>query len=134
MHIVDVSEFYSDFGGGVRTYVRQKLEASARAGIRTTILAPGPAVIEAQIIERVDPVYPPECEASAAAAETVDLLFTITPEGAVVSERVAAATNPCFERAALNALKRWRFSPRRIDGAPRPAYEQQVSLRFDRPS
>jgi len=43
VHIVDVSEFYSDFGGGVRTYVRQKLDASARAGFRTTIVAPGPA-------------------------------------------------------------------------------------------
>lgn len=43
MHLVDVSEFYSEFGGGVRTYVRQKLAASARAGARTTIIAPGPS-------------------------------------------------------------------------------------------
>jgi alpha-1,6-mannosyltransferase len=43
VHLVDVSEFYSEFGGGVRTYVRQKLEASARAGVRTTIIAPGPS-------------------------------------------------------------------------------------------
>jgi TonB family protein len=93
-----------------------------------------PGVIEAQVIERLEPVYPPECEAAAAPTETVDLVFTITPAGAVVSERVASASNPCFERAALNALKRWRFSPRQIDGAPRPAFEQQVSLRFDRPS
>jgi alpha-1,6-mannosyltransferase len=41
--LVDVSEFYSEFGGGVRTYVRQKLAASARAGARTTIIAPGPS-------------------------------------------------------------------------------------------
>lgn len=43
VHLVDVSEFYSEFGGGVRTYVRQKLAASARAGVRTTIIAPGPS-------------------------------------------------------------------------------------------
>lgn len=93
-----------------------------------------PSVIEAQVIERIEPVYPPECEAGAAPAETVDIIFTITPQGAVVSERVANASNACFERAALNALKRWRFSPRQIGGAPRPAFEQQVSFRFDRPS
>lgn len=93
-----------------------------------------PGVVEAQVIERIEPVYPPECEAAAASAETVALAFTITPGGAVVSERVMEASNPCFERAALNALKRWRFSPRTIDGAPRPAFEQQVTLRFDRPS
>lgn len=43
MRLVDVSEFFSDFGGGVRTYVHQKLEIAARAGIRLTIIAPGPA-------------------------------------------------------------------------------------------
>ncbi len=96
--------------------------------------AAGPLVVSAQVIERIEPVYPPECEASARPDETVDLIFTITPEGAVVSERVARASNPCFERAALNALKRWRFSPQTVNGAPRPAFEQQVSLRFDRPS
>lgn len=43
MRLADISEFFSDFGGGVRTYAHQKLEASAKAGIRTTIIAPGPA-------------------------------------------------------------------------------------------
>ncbi len=96
--------------------------------------AVAPSVIEAQVVERIEPVYPPECEAGAGPVETVELAFTITPEGAVVSDRVVTASNPCFERAALNALKRWRFSPRTIDGNPRPAFEQQVSLRFERPS
>jgi TonB family protein len=104
---------------------------AARAAAPTS--SPG-RTVEAQVIDRIDPVYPPECEAAAEASETVTLAFTITPDGAVVSPRVAAASNACFERAALNALKRWRFSPRMVDGAPRPAYEQQVVLRFDRPS
>ena len=43
MRLVDISEFFSDFGGGVRTYAHQKLEASAKAGIETVIIAPGPA-------------------------------------------------------------------------------------------
>lgn len=91
-------------------------------------------VIEAQILDRVEPVYPPACEASAASAETVELAFTVTPDGAVVSERVVSSTNECFDRAALNAIKRWRFEPRTIDGARRPAFEQRASFRFDRPS
>ena len=40
MKIVDISEFYSEQGGGVRTYVNQKLEASASEGCETVIIAP----------------------------------------------------------------------------------------------
>lgn len=42
MKVVDVSEFYSELGGGVRTYTNQKLEAGARAGHEVVIVAPGP--------------------------------------------------------------------------------------------
>jgi alpha-1,6-mannosyltransferase len=40
--IVDVAEFYADRGGGVKTYIHQKLRAGARAGHRIVIIAPGP--------------------------------------------------------------------------------------------
>jgi alpha-1,6-mannosyltransferase len=43
MKIADVSAFYSEQGGGVRTYVHQKLAASARLGHTTVIIAPGHA-------------------------------------------------------------------------------------------
>jgi alpha-1,6-mannosyltransferase len=42
MKIADVAEFYSEHGGGVRSYVHQKLKASARLGHETVIIAPGP--------------------------------------------------------------------------------------------
>lgn len=41
MKIVDVSESYSEHGGGVRTYVHHKLAAAARAGHEMVIVAPG---------------------------------------------------------------------------------------------
>ena len=41
MKVADVSAFYSEQGGGVRTYVHQKLAASARLGHETVIIAPG---------------------------------------------------------------------------------------------
>jgi alpha-1,6-mannosyltransferase len=49
MKIADVSEFYSEHGGGVRTYVRQKLAASARLGHECVIIAPGPADREERV-------------------------------------------------------------------------------------
>jgi alpha-1,6-mannosyltransferase len=41
MRIVDVSAFYSPFGGGVRTYVEAKLRAAARFGHEVIVIAPG---------------------------------------------------------------------------------------------
>jgi alpha-1,6-mannosyltransferase len=42
MKIIDVAEFYAELGGGVRTYINQKLEAGARAGHEVVVVAPGP--------------------------------------------------------------------------------------------
>jgi len=41
--IVDVAEFYAEQGGGVRTYINQKLEAGQRHGHEVVVIAPGPA-------------------------------------------------------------------------------------------
>ncbi len=41
MRIVDVSAFYTPYGGGVRTYVEAKLRASARFGHEIVVVAPG---------------------------------------------------------------------------------------------
>ncbi len=41
MKIVEICEFYSPTGGGVRTYIHQKLEAAARLGHQLTVVAPG---------------------------------------------------------------------------------------------
>ena len=50
MKIADISEFYSERGGGVRTYVQQKLAASARLGHETLIIAPGPETREDKVV------------------------------------------------------------------------------------
>lgn len=43
MKIVDVSEFYAERGGGVRTYTHAKLAAGARCGVEVVVVAPGDA-------------------------------------------------------------------------------------------
>ena len=49
MRILDVCAFYSPRGGGVRTYVEQKLAIGPKLGHDITILAPGP---RHEIVER----------------------------------------------------------------------------------
>jgi alpha-1,6-mannosyltransferase len=41
MKIIDVAEFYADEGGGVKTYINQKLQAGSKAGHEIVVLAPG---------------------------------------------------------------------------------------------
>lgn len=41
MRILDVCAFYSPYGGGVKTYVRRKMELGAQLGHEIVILAPG---------------------------------------------------------------------------------------------
>ncbi|MFO8030466.1 MAG: glycosyltransferase [Cyclonatronaceae bacterium] len=40
MKIIDVAEFYADEGGGVKTYINQKLQAGARYGHEIVVIAP----------------------------------------------------------------------------------------------
>jgi alpha-1,6-mannosyltransferase len=42
LKVVDVAEFYAERGGGVRTYIHQKLAYAQRSGHEVVIVAPGP--------------------------------------------------------------------------------------------
>ncbi len=90
-------------------------------------------IVEARIVARVEPVYPRGCAMNAAAMETVVVDYRITAAGRIAGMRVSQSTNACFDDAALNAIKRWRFEPRTVDGAARPAYDQKYSFSFQRP-
>jgi alpha-1,6-mannosyltransferase len=46
--LADVAEFYAELGGGVRTYIDQKLRAAAEAGHQALVVAPGPEDREQQ--------------------------------------------------------------------------------------
>ena len=97
---------------------------------------PAPALpdfFEALPITRVDPVFPVRCEAGAAPQEQVEVVFTVNVDGRVAGERVANSTNACFNRSALNAIRRWQFEPRTLDGIPRAAFDQRVKFPFNRP-
>jgi len=85
------------------------------------------------LTDRISPIYPTRCELGAAAVETVEVALNVTSQGTVTGARVATSSNSCFNDAALNAARRWRFEPRTVDGAARPAYDQRFTFRFERP-
>lgn len=56
------------------------------------------------------PIYPENCRARGAQG-VVMVEFDVTPEGTVVNPRVIASENSCLDRAALQTISKWKFSP-----------------------
>lgn len=82
---------------------------------------------ELTAISRVQPVYPEQLRFRRVEGEVL-VEFTVTHEGAV-TDPVVISSKPsgAFDRAALQAVRRWRFQPRRDDqGKPVPVRARQV--------
>ena len=92
------------------------------------LIAP-PVTADAQLVRRISPEYP------AAAAQkglegSVDVRFTITSRGTVENPAVISADPPnVFDRAAIDAVRRWRYDPRVVDGKPVDS-QSRVRLEF----
>jgi TonB family protein len=65
---------------------------------------------------RIAPDYPPEAAQQGLEGHVV-LEFTITAEGTTKDISVVESSAPIFEEPAITAVRRWRYSPRVIDGA-----------------
>jgi len=85
---------------------------------------------DAQPLVRIPPQYPTQCLRSARPLETVLVEFNVTPEGAVVSPQVINTTNPCFNRAAIRAVERWRYQPRIVDGVAQARIGVRTAIDF----
>ena len=80
---------------------------------------------------RVDPEYPPRAKQRGIEGY-VDLEFTIGPAGTVQEARVIGARPPAvFDRAALRAVRRWRYNPKVVNGKAVVQPGIRVRLRFE---
>ncbi|MBX3725795.1 MAG: energy transducer TonB [Xanthomonadales bacterium] len=99
----------------------------------TTSAAPtqrpaAPAVREARLLSRVDPVYPREAARSRQNG-WVEVEFTIGRDGTVSDVRVVDARPArVFNQAAQRAIQEWRFEPRLENGEP---VASRMRQRFD---
>ena len=98
---------------------------------RTTSLGAGGADRDVVPLVRVDPDYPPRARQRGIEGY-VDLEFTIGPVGTVENVRVIAANPPAvFDRAALRAVRRWRYNPQVVEGVAVAREGVRVRLRFE---
>jgi periplasmic protein TonB len=83
----------------------------------------------AQLTHRVEAQYP-ESALRNGVQGYVDVQFTITPEGTVTNATVVRSDpGDVFNKAALDAVRRWRYDPRVIDGRA-VGSQSQVRVQF----
>lgn len=88
------------------------------------------ALDQLERLEVVDPVYPPAA-LQAGVQGRVEVAFTVSESGTVRDASVVeAAPQGVFDAAAVQAIERWRFRPRAVNGAP-VAVRTTATLRFE---
>jgi periplasmic protein TonB len=98
---------------------------SVGEGDHLPVIAPPPArkprtvsigVMEASLINRVDPAYPAIARATHISGE-VRLRATIGTDGKVKDYEVLSG-NPLLAQAAIAAVRQWRYRPTQLNGEP----------------
>ncbi|HZA14346.1 MAG TPA: TonB family protein, partial [Myxococcaceae bacterium] len=78
-----------------------------------------------EVVQFVEATYPPGALAEGITA-SVRLRITIAADGSVASAEVAEPSGHGFDEAALDAVRRFRFSPAEVDGVPAPVQIEYV--------
>jgi protein TonB len=79
-------------------------------------------------VSQVAPAYPAELR-KAKVEGLVTLIFVLDESGRVEDPRVENSSRPEFEKPALEAIRKWRFSPGMKDGQAVRTYIR-VPMRF----
>jgi protein TonB len=89
----------------------------------------GGDVKEPRLISSVLPVYPLAARQTGVEGEVI-VNTTIDKNGSVVGVHVISGP-PLLRQAALDALRRWKYDPSRLNGQP-VAVEMQITIKFRR--
>lgn len=84
-------------------------------------------------LRRAPPDYPAACApppGEPAAPQSVVVMFGVTKDGLTENVRARESTDPCFEEAAVAAVRGWRYEPRRVNGAARPQEDLETTITF----
>lgn len=109
------------------TFSGKTLEDSNSASRSGPQAAPSPLTQEPEVISRFPPEYPGDA-AEKGIEGAVDLSFLVSPQGDVHDVTVVhAEPSSIFNRAAMTAVRHWKYQPRKVNGV---AVEAHVQLRM----
>lgn len=104
---------------------RARYEARAPQGDPIPIEA---NIQESHLIYKVNPTYPEQAKREGIEG-SIKLTITINEEGFVYDAKGNPGNNPVLEKAAISAVKRWRFSPFLLKGVS-VAIETTATVNF----
>lgn len=110
----------AEFGSAAGTGGAGRGELALTAGLSDR--APLPLV-------RVEPQYPPQA-ARKGLEGWVKVQFTISTAGSVRDAVVVKSSDSVFERAAINAVNKWKYQPQMKAGKPVETSDIRVVVRF----
>jgi TonB family protein len=82
-----------------------------------------------QVLSRVEPRYPPAAAAMGLTGRVV-LEAVVDESGNVESVRVVSSSNSLFDQAAMDAVRKWRYSSPVGQGGQRVACYMTVVITF----
>lgn len=85
---------------------------------------------DVQPIVRVPPQYPVRM-AQRGIEGWVTVELTIGEDGSVIEAKVVASSNSGFERAALQAVRKWKYKPKIVNGQPVIRRGIRVTIEFN---
>jgi protein TonB len=98
---------------------------------KATTLGTGGGDQDVVPLVRVDPDYPPRARQRGIEGY-VDIEFTISPVGTVQNpEVIGSEPSFTFDRAALRAVRKWKYNPKIEGGVPIARPGVQVRIRFE---
>ncbi len=93
----------------------------------TTTLVVSAGVTEGMILHRVQPIYPPAARLARVQGQVV-IQALISREGEIRGLRVVSG-HPMLSRAAMDAVKQWRYRPYLLNHKP-VEVETQITVKF----
>ena len=90
--------------------------------------SPAPAIVLASVLTRVEPRWPVLSDVRNAGPIVLEV--TVDAAGAVADVQVLRSV-PVYERAAVDAVRQWKFAPATLHGSPVPML-QFITLKLPR--
>jgi TonB family protein len=83
------------------------------------VLRVAASVLESRLIYKGNPEYPAQAKRGGIEG-TVKLTITVNEEGLVYEIKADPENNPILEKAAIAAVKKWKYNPILLNGMPAP--------------